>query len=91
MLYVVLSHLAPVGTCILTDLYWLGVNTEDRLSSIYRLSYLTGGLCPHVIPDIWIRIDTFVYAVMRVCVDLPRKNPGASVLCFRGKVLPLQR
>ena len=39
VLYVVLSHLAPVGTCILTDLYWLGVNTEDRLSSIYRLGY----------------------------------------------------
>ena len=22
--------------------------------------------------------DTFVYAVMRVCVGLPRKNPGAT-------------
>ena len=48
MLYVILSHLTPVGACILANLYRLGVNTEDRLSSIYRLGYgLTDILTKH--------------------------------------------
>lgn len=39
MLYVILSHLEPVGACVLADLYQLGVNAEDGLSSINRLGY----------------------------------------------------
>ena len=39
MLYIIFPHLAPVGTCVLTDLYWLGVNAEDCLSTINRLGY----------------------------------------------------
>ena len=42
------SHLAPVGSCILTDLYGLGVNAEDRLATIYSLGYgLTDTLTKH--------------------------------------------
>ena len=34
MFYIIPSHLAPAGSCILTDLYGLGVNAEDRLASV---------------------------------------------------------
>ena len=48
MLYVILSHLTPVGTGILADLYRLGVNAEDGLATIYRLGYgLTDILAKH--------------------------------------------
>ena len=48
MLYVVLSHLTPVGTGILADLYRLGVNAEDGLATIYCLGYgLTDILAKH--------------------------------------------
>lgn len=39
MLYVILPHPAPVGTCILADLYRLGVDTEDRLPTINLHGY----------------------------------------------------
>ena len=48
VLYIVLSHLTPVGACILANLYGHGVNTEYGLSSIYRLGYgLTNVLTKH--------------------------------------------
>ena len=39
MLYVVLTHLTPVGTGILTDLYRLRVYAEDVFASIYLFGY----------------------------------------------------
>lgn len=48
MVNVRLSHLTSVGSCILTDFYRLGVNAEDRLATVYSLSYgLTDILTKH--------------------------------------------
>lgn len=44
--------LIPIGTGILADLYWLGVNAEDGLATIYRLGYgLTDILAKHTINE----------------------------------------
>ena len=77
MLYVVLPHLTPVGMCILADLYRLGVNTEDSLSSIYRLGYgLTDILAKH-------------HGFLATLVVLPTRNQvGNGSRAFR--VQPLE-
>ena len=77
MLYVVLPHLTPVGTCILADLYRLGVNTEDSLSCIYRLGYgLTDILAKH-------------HGFLATLVVLPTRNQvGNGSRAFR--VQPLE-
>ena len=77
MLYVILTYLTPVGTSILADLYWLGVNAEDCLSAIYRLSY---GLTD---------IFTKLHGLLAALVVLPTGNQiGNGSRTFR--VQPLE-
>ena len=69
MLYVVLPHLTSVGTCILAYLYWLGVNTEDGLASIYRPGYgLTDILAKH-------------HGLLATLVVLPTRNQVGNRSC----------
>ena len=93
MLYVILSPLTPVGTCILADLYRLGVNTEDRLSSSCRLGYgLTDILAKHhgfhaalvVLPmrnQVW--NDTWAFCIQSLEKIILTVN--TQCLCCEGK------
>ena len=76
MLYVIFSHLTPVGTCILADLYRLGINTEDSLTAIYRLGY---GLAD---------ILTKYHSLLATLVVLPTRNQiGNGTGTFRAQPL----
>ena len=78
MLYVILTHLAPVGTGVLTNLYRFRIYAEYIFASIYRLGYgLTDILSKH-------------HGFLATLVVLPTRNQvGNSTWAFR--IQPLEK